>query len=117
MISLKIEHTKDFMNKLLLQDAFDAFLVKEASILTFYTLSIDGRRNKSFYTSEELEAFGDDAEYIKWSEIKPLCFQSIKGKKTPSSFKFVFKLSKKIQQNFYSKPDLPLRPQISPDCF
>lgn len=100
MISFKIEHTKDFMNKLLLQDAFDAFLVKEASISTFQTLHIDGSRNKSFYNAEELEELGTDIDYVKWSEIKTLCFQAIKGKKTPLSFKFVFKLSQKNTEKF-----------------
>ena len=100
MISFKIEHTKDFMNKLLLQEAFDGFLVKEATISTFQTLHIDGSRNKSFYTTEELEELGTDMDFVKWSEIKALCFQSIKGKKTPLSFKFVFKLSEKNTEKF-----------------
>lgn len=100
MISFKIEHTKDFMNKLLLQEAFDAFLVKEANISTFQTLHIDGSRNKSFYTTEELEELGPDMDFVRWSEIKALCFQAIKGKKTPLSFKFVFKLSEKNTEKF-----------------
>ena len=110
MISFKIEHTKDFMNKLLLQEAFDAFLVKEASISTFQTLHIDGKRNKSFYTTEELEELGTDIDFVKWSEIKPLCFQAIKGKKTPLSFKFVFKLSEKNTEKFLLQTGLPFTP-------
>ena len=106
MISFKIENTKDFMNKLLLQDAFDTFLVKEATISTFQTMSIDGKRNKDFYTTEELEELGTDIEYIKWSEIKSLCFQAIKGKKTPLSFKFVFKLSEKNTEKFLQQTGL-----------
>lgn len=106
MISLKIDHTKDFMNKLLLQEVFDAFLVKEATISTFQTFHIDGKRNKDFYSTEELEELGTDIDYVKWSEIKPLCFQAIKGKKTPLSFKFVFKLSQKNTEKFLQQTGL-----------
>lgn len=95
MISLKIEHTKEFMNKLLLQNSFDSFLVKEAVIATFTTLQIDGSRNLDFYSEEERELMKEDCEYVRWAEIKPLCLQMIKGKKTPLHFKFVFKLSQK----------------------
>lgn len=107
MISLKIEHTKDFMNKLLLSEAFNAFLVREASIATFFTLHLEGKRNKDFYTSEELEELGEDTEYARWAELKPFCLQVIRGKKTPVSFKFVFKLSKKNTAKFLLQTGLP----------
>lgn len=110
MISFKIDQTKDFMNKLLLQEAFDAFLVKEATISTFQTLHIDGKRNKDFYNNEELEELGTDIDYVKWNEIKPLCFQAIKGKKTPLSFKFIFKLSEKNTEKFLLQTGLSFTP-------
>lgn len=110
MISFKIDQTKDFMNKLLLQEAFDAFLVKEATISTFQTLHIDGKRNKDFYNNEELEELGTDIDYVKWSEIKPLCFQAIKGKKTPLFFKFIFKLSEKNTEKFLLQTGLSFTP-------
>lgn len=106
MISLKIEHTKDFMNKLLLSDAFDAFLVKEASIATFFTVHLEGKRNKDFYTAEDLEQLQDNIEYARWAELKPFCLQVIKGKKTPVSFKFVFKLSSKNTAKFLQQTGL-----------
>ncbi len=106
MISVKIEHTKDFMNKLLLSQAFDAFLVREASIATFFTIHFDGKRNKDFYSSEEREELGEDMEYTRWAELKPFCLQVIKGKKTPLSFKFVFKLSKKNTGKFIQQTGL-----------
>ena len=98
------------MNKLLLQEAFDSFLVKEATISTFQTLYIEGKRNKDFYTTEEFEELGTDTDYVKWSEIKPLCFQAIKGKKTPLSFKFVFKLSPKNTEKFLQQTGLTFTP-------
>ena len=108
MISLKITHTKDFMNKLLLSEVFDAFLVKEASITTFFTLHLEGRRNKDFYTSEEWEELHEHTECARWSELKPLCLQMIKGKKTPVSFKFIFKLSLKNTEKFLKQTGLSL---------
>ena len=42
MIALQIRHIKDFMNKLLIQDTFDRFLVSEASVTTFATFTVDG---------------------------------------------------------------------------
>ena len=108
MISIKITHTKDFMNKLLLSEAFDAFLVKEASISTFFTLQLEGKRIKDFYSSEELEALGEDHDFARWLEIKPFCLQVIRGKKTPVSFKFVFKLSSKNTSKFLQQTGLQI---------
>lgn len=107
MILFKIQHTKDFMNKLLLSEAFDAFLVKEASIATFFTSHFEGKRNIDFYTPEELELLGEDIEYCRWAELKPFCLQIIKGKKTPLSFKFIFKLSAKNTAKFLQQTGLP----------
>ena len=106
MISLKIEHTKEFMNKLLLHEDFDSFLVKDALIASFTTMQIEGSRNSEFYSEEEIEALGEDCDYVRWSEIKPLCLQMIKGKKTPLHFKFVFKLSKKNVAKFLQQTGL-----------
>ncbi len=108
MISIKITHTKDFMNKLLLSEAFDAFLVKEACISTFFTLQLEGKRIKDFYSSEELEALGEDHDFARWLEIKPFCLQVIRGKKTPVSFKFVFKLSSKNTSKFLQQTGLQI---------
>ena len=48
MIALQIKHVKDFMSQLLLQDAFDHFLLSEASVTTFASFSIDGRLHPDF---------------------------------------------------------------------
>ena len=81
------------MSKFLAGEAFDAFLLEEASISTYNTFTIDGRENKSFYTSEEW----DDREirpyeFTAWKKIRPVCFDLIKGKRTPTSFHFVLHL-------------------------
>ena len=43
MISFQIQDIKDFMSRLLLSPAFDAFLVVEGSVTTFSAFVIDGR--------------------------------------------------------------------------
>lgn len=89
----KISGLKDFMNKLLLSDAFDYFLLEEGTVVTANAFLIDGHIRKEFYTKEEQE---DENlcpyDFSLWKDIRPLCFQLIKGKRTPLSFKFVLLL-------------------------
>ena len=79
MKAYRISDLKNFMNKLLLTDSFDYFLLEEGTVVTANTFRIDGHIQKDFYTKEEQE---DGA----------LCFQLIKGKRTPLHFKFVLLL-------------------------
>ncbi len=91
---LRITNIKDFMNKLLLTDLFDQFLLSEATIQTSVTYAIDGHLNKDFFESEEPEAEPlASLTYAPFSMLRTKCFELIKGKKTPASFKFVFMLS------------------------
>ena len=53
MIALRIKNVKHFMSQFLGGDAFDSFLLEQASISTYCTFTIDGRENRAFYTSEE----------------------------------------------------------------
>ena len=87
MISLQIKVTKNMMNALLASECFDTFLLEEAAVTTFNTFHIDGRVVKDFYTAEELSEIS--FEFSLWKDIRPFCFQLIKGKKTPVSFKVV----------------------------
>ena len=83
---------KQFMSHLLTADTFDPFLLEEAVIGMANTFTIDGHVNGDFYGN------GDDSpaippyEFRPWSEIKGLCFDLIKGKRTPLFFRFVFHL-------------------------
>lgn len=93
MISLQIKELKNCMNKLLGSDCFDSFLLEEASIATAATFVIDGHVNRDFYTKEEW----DDPQirpydFSTWTSIRPVCFQMIKGRRTPARFKFVLQL-------------------------
>jgi len=108
MIALEIKGTKNIMNTLLASEHFDAFLVEEAVITTFNTFHIDGHIINAFYTTEELEehnASGAPSEFSCWKELRPVCFQLIKGKKTPVSFKTVLLASPALIEKIAANPE------------
>ena len=84
------------MNKLLCTDTFGHFLLKEAVILGSVTWSLDGTIQPDFYSSDEADALGlTGLSFLPFEQVRPQCFDLIKGKRTPSYFKFVFLLSPK----------------------
>ena len=93
MKAYQIKAIKNFMGKLLGTDAFDSFLLAEAVITTYNTFTIDGHMEKEFFTGD---INNDDAlppyEFSKWEDMRALCFDLIKGKRTPLNFKFVLHL-------------------------
>jgi len=94
MISIQIRDVKEFMNKLLLQQVFDPFLMVEGSIITYNTFHIDGHLHPDFYSKEEQEALGlSGRRFSLWQELRPFCLELIKGKHTPLSFRFTLQLS------------------------
>lgn len=102
MLLFKITDIKKFMNSLLIDKTFDQFLIAEATIKMASTYIIDGHINKSFFTDEELSELNETAtqngrifsdKMQRFYEVKPICLSIIKGKKTPTSFKFTFCLS------------------------
>ena len=96
MIALELTDIKDFMNKLLRSEVFDHFLLQEAVITMGATVSINGQITKGFYSDEELEELQlTGCRFLPFSMLKGNCFDLIKGKKTPSAFRFVFLLSPK----------------------
>ena len=93
MIALQIKNVKTFMSRFLTSEAFDCFLLSEASVTTYNTFFIDGHQNKEFFSDEEWE---DNSirpyDYSMWKDIKSLCFHLIKGTRTPVGFKFILHL-------------------------
>ena len=92
MIALQITSMKQFMNQLLATDTFDMFLLEEAVISTACTFTIDGHVNRDFFSSEDRDSVDLPYDFRPWSEIKGLCFDLIKGKRTPLFFRFVLHL-------------------------
>ena len=94
MIAVELTDVKDFMNKLLRSETFDHFLMQEAVITGAATYTINGQITKGFYSEEELEEQHlVDCRFLPFSMLRGNCFDLIKGKKTPSGFRFVFLLS------------------------
>ncbi len=111
MLALHITSMKQFMNQLLVSDTFDIFLLEEAVITTANTYTLDGHLNREFYSPDELSSGQvPDYEYSPWSTLKGLCFQLIKGKRTPLSFRFIFHLKPKQAQKLLEKAQCSVDP-------
>lgn len=91
MIALQIKNTRQFMSTLLASDGFDAFLLDSAELKTANTYTIDGHVNKEFFGGDETEK--PEYELSSWKALRPVCYELIKGKHTPVSFKFILCLS------------------------
>ncbi len=106
MIALKITNVKQFMGKLLTGEDFDSFLLEEASISTHNTFRIDGHQNRDFYSSEEWEDKDlRPYDFSTWKSVRPICFNLIKGTRTPSSFQFVLHLIPEYVASILKKGD------------
>lgn len=106
MIALQIKNTKSIMNSLLVSEQFDSFQLEEASVTTFNTFHIDGHIVKNFYTPEEISNMEPALpEFSLWKDIRPVCFQLIKGKKTPVSFRVILHASPALVASIASHPD------------
>ncbi|MCM1106266.1 MAG: DUF5721 family protein [Blautia sp.] len=96
MLALALTDTKEFMNKLLKSELFDHFLLQEGTVTAGATCTIDGRINRDFYSGQELTELAlTDCRFLPFSMLRGNFFDLIKGKKAPSSFKFIFLLSPK----------------------
>lgn len=112
MIALKITNIKQFMAKLLGSEDFDSFLLEEASISTYNTFMIDGHQNKDFYSTEEWEDKElRPYELSTWKKLRPICFDLIKGKHTPTAFRFVLHLIPDHVAAILEKGDTAVTPQ------
>lgn len=99
MKAFKIKELKTFMIRLLGSSAFDTFLLAEASITTYNTFLIDGRINKDFFTGDlNDEDTIPPYEFSMWQDMRSLCFDLIKGKRTPVAFKLVLHLKPELAE-------------------
>lgn len=99
MKAFKIKELKTFMIRLLGSSAFDTFLLAEASITTYNTFLINGRINKDFFTGDlNDEDTIPPYEFSMWQDMRSLCFDLIKGKRTPVAFKLVLHLKPELAE-------------------
>ncbi len=95
MTALQVSSMKTFMNHLLITDTFDIFLLEEAVIGMACTYHIDGHTNREFFQNgnpEEAPSVHPDLELRPWCDLKGLCYNLIRGKRTPLFFRFVLHL-------------------------
>ena len=97
MIAFKIVDVKDFMNKLLMGEVFNNFLLVSFEINNYVKITIDGERNKAWYQDEIM------GRYVSWREIKDRISSLIKGERVPLSIKGVFRLSEENTDKMASK--------------
>lgn len=109
MKAFQIKELKNFMTKLLATDIFDCFLLAEATITTYNTFVIDGHLVKDFFTGD----INDDTtlslqEFSEWKDMRSLCFDLIKGKRTPVNFKFILHLKPALIKNILKQGESAL---------
>lgn len=109
MIAITMNETNLFCRKLLGTPLFDAFLLEECTIATANIFTIDGHINKKFYTEQEREELNlsspETPVFSTYASVRPICFELIKGKKTPSGFRFVFHLSRENTEKILQQTD------------
>lgn len=108
MIALTLPELKTATSCIFTKETFDYFLVKEVTITTGTTFHIDGKLHLDYYSDEEQAALRD-ATYTDWKSLRPICFQLIKGKKTPQNFRLVFQLSEANVEKFLQQYHLPVQ--------
>ena len=98
MVAFKIVDVKDFMNKLLIGEVFDNFLLVSFEINSFAKVTIDGLRNEAWY--EDSESLG---RYLNWKELRNKVSLLVKGDRIPLTMKAVFRLSETNTEKVASK--------------
>lgn len=109
MIALTLPELKTATGCLFSKDTFDYFLVKEITITTSNTFHVDGKLHADYYTDEEKEELRDP-RYSDWKSLRPFCYQLIKGKKLPGSFKIVLQLSENNVERFLKQHQFGCQP-------
>ena len=110
MTALQITSMKNFMNRLLISESFDIFLLEEAVIGTANTFTIDGHINKDFFQGEDDGSNSEMPKLRPWSELKGLCFELIKGKRTPLFFRFTLQLKPEMAEALLKKENCGVEP-------
>ncbi|MCI7098775.1 MAG: DUF5721 family protein [Lachnospiraceae bacterium] len=106
MIALTLPELKTATSCIFTKETFDYFLVKEITISTSNTFHVDGRLHPDYYTDEEKELLRDPV-YSDWKSLRPFCYQLIRGKKLPRSFRLVFQLSESNVERFVDQYHIP----------
>lgn len=122
MIAIKINDIKSFMEKLLLRESFDGFLLEKAQILTSSEFTLSGRRNQNWYDSgqwEQMEQeYPGDCRFMGWWEVKNIVFSYIRGKQPPDLMKLSLKAGRRQMEEWMeASGTLEICRKLKPDLF
>lgn len=109
MTAFQITEMKKFMAGFLAGDCFDSFLLEEAFVEAAVTYHIDGHINAAFFAQD-----GEDdcpGSFIPWKTVRSVAFDMIKGRRTPSRFKFVLHLMPEYISGVMKGADPSLLPE------
>lgn len=91
--SIPNDEIKNFMQKLLKEEAFDKLEVRFFEFETIVKYEITGNINKEYLKENEKRYF------VKWQELKPFIHNLIKGDKKPKYMKMIFSLEENAVSN------------------
>ncbi len=112
MKAFQLSEQKEFMNLLLRSEAFDNFLLSEASIHTAVKYEIDGTLNPAFYSAQELEEQNlAGLGYMPYGRLRPTLFSLIKGRNAPTQFKLILMLSPSNLKNTIQASGTSIAPE------
>lgn len=110
MLALKVLDVKKCMNDLLASEAFDRFLLSDATITTRMTYALDGHLTKGYLSEEELLEEGLSGERcVPYGYVRKLCFDMIKGKRKPAAFHFTFLCPRALLEEIIARQGLAIR--------
>jgi len=96
MENWEITDVKNFMNKMLLSEKFDNFLLEEGDLHGSMRIHFDGHLENGYFSSEELEERMSQGDCVHYGEIRHIILEAIKGKNTPDFFRFVYKADNEL---------------------
>ena len=83
MEAFQIDDVRGFMGHMLQKDTFDDFLLCEAA-----------------------EARSSEGGFSSYGDLRPLCFEAVRGKHTPGYMKFVFGATNSLRREILSGQDV-----------
>ncbi len=94
MFVFQITDIRDFTHKLFVGDTFDWFEMALAEFQTACRIRLDGRLVTDYFDNDlRQELLSAGRKFVLWKEMKPLCYQIVKGRRTPLSFRIVLNVS------------------------
>lgn len=113
MVTIQILSIKNFMNHILNHTTFDTFLLEEAAFKTYNTFLIDGHIQKDFYSLEEQTDYNlCPYPFSQWKDLKKICFDLLKGKRLPISFKIILHLLPDTMRKLLENASLPYNTEL-----